>query len=138
MRYAQWSSRTLVTLLMVLGLVGAACSKSSTSTGGTPLPSATSTAPTTSQPPAGATLQEGANNKFVFTPAKVTVKQGATITVSNVGNVPHTFTVTGQSIDITNSPGQSQDVTISLPPGTYPFVCRFHASLGMKGTLVVS
>jgi plastocyanin len=24
-----------------------------------------------------------------------------------------------------------------LPPGTYPFVCRFHESMGMKGTLVV-
>ena len=35
---------------------------------------------------------------FVFTPAKLTVKQGATITVSNAGGVPHTFTVTGQKV----------------------------------------
>lgn len=27
--------------------------------------------------------------------------------------------------------------TIDLPPGTYPFVCRFHESMGMTGTLVV-
>jgi plastocyanin len=51
---------------------------------------------------------------------------------------PHTFTVTGQSIDITNDAGQSQTVTINLPAGTYPFICRFHQGLGMKGTLTVT
>jgi len=28
-------------------------------------------------------------------------------------------------------------VTIDLAPGTYPFICRFHESQGMTGTLVV-
>lgn len=36
-----------------------------------------------------------------------------------------------------NSGGQSQEVTINLAPGTYRFVCRFHESLGMEGTLIV-
>ena len=135
----RWITRTLVTSVAALGLIGAACSKSNTSSGGgTPSP-ATSNPPatTTGAPSATTTLQQGANNQFVFTPAKLTVKQGATITVSNAGGVPHTFTVTGQSIDITNNRGQSQDVTINLPPGTYPFICRFHVNLGMKGTLIV-
>ena len=37
-----------------------------------------------------------------------------------------------------NSPGQSQNVTINLAPGTYQFICRFHVGLGMKGTLTVT
>jgi plastocyanin len=45
--------------------------------------------------------------------------------------------VTGQGIDIETLPGKPAKVTIDLPPGTYPFVCRFHESMGMKGTLVV-
>jgi plastocyanin len=54
-----------------------------------------------------------------------------------VSQVPHTFTVTGHGIDVETQPGKTSLITIDLPPGTYPFICRFHVSLGMKGTLVV-
>jgi plastocyanin len=118
-------------LSLILGL--ASCS-SSTSTPSATTPSAT-TAPSTS----GSTLQQGAGDQLVFNPTTLTVKHGTTITVSNVtASTPHTFTITGKGIDITNDGGKSQQVTINLPPGTYPFFCRFHVSLGMKGTLVVN
>jgi plastocyanin len=65
------------------------------------------------------------------------VKKTTAITVANVGSTAHTFTVTDQNIDIENQQGQSQQVTIDLAPGTYPFICRFHVSEGMTGTLVV-
>jgi len=75
---------------------------------------------------------------YQFTPAKITVHQGDTITVSDTNpNTPHTFTVTGTDIDVSNDAMSSQDVTIDLAPGTYPFICRFHESQGMTGTLVV-
>ena len=32
---------------------------------------------------------------------------------------------------------QQSKVKIDLPPGTYPFFCSFHQSLGMTGTLTV-
>ena len=124
-------SALLLAALLALVSAGVACSKDSTTT--TPTGAA--------QAPAGgggATLEQGAGGAMVFSPTKLTVKQGDTITVSNVGSVPHTFTVTGQSVDVTNQPGQSQQVKIDLPPGTYPFVCTFHASSGMTGTLVVT
>jgi len=54
------------------------------------------------------------------------------------GTASHTFTITGKGIDVVNSPGQSQNVTINLAPGTYQFICRFHVSLGMRGTLTVT
>ena len=76
---------------------------------------------------------------YQFTPSTPKVASGATITVKNgTSDTPHTFTVTGQSIDVTVDPGTTQDVKVDLPPGTYPFICTFHESLGMTGTLTVT
>jgi len=75
---------------------------------------------------------------FSFDPAEIAVKSGATITVDNTSSgTPHTFTIPGSDIDVTNDGGASQDVKIDLPPGTYEFVCRFHESSGMTGTITV-
>jgi plastocyanin len=76
---------------------------------------------------------------YQFTPATVKVAGGDTIEVTNTNpQTPHTFTVTGETIDVSLDPGSSTDVKIDLPPGTYPFECKFHSSLGMRGTLKVS
>ena len=83
------------------------------------------------------TVLEGSDNGFTFSPSTMTVHQGETITLANVSDTAHTFTVTGRGIDIETMPGKTATVTIDLPPGTYPFVCCFHSSMGMKGTLVV-
>jgi plastocyanin len=112
--------RSVIGIVVVAALLGA-CSKSSNSTSGG----------------ASTTLKQGSGG-LVFTPATLSVKKGDTISVQNVGSTAHTFTVTGQSIDVTNDAGKSQDVTIDLAPGTYPFICRFHESSGMKGTLTVT
>jgi plastocyanin len=75
---------------------------------------------------------------FSFTPSTVQVKSGATIALNNTNpQTPHTFTVSGQDIDASLDPLSTTKVTIDLPPGTYPFICRFHSGSGMKGTLVV-
>jgi len=75
---------------------------------------------------------------YSFTPSNVTVSPGGTVVVQNAtASTQHTFTVSGQGIDVVNNGGQTSSVAINLPPGTYPFICRFHAGLGMTGTLVV-
>ena len=79
----------------------------------------------------------GTGDGDTFAPSTVTVNRGQLITVDNVGQVPHTFTVTGHGIDVETQSGKTSQITIDLPPGTYPFICRFHIALGMKGTLVV-
>ncbi len=134
-------ARVFIGLAAALGMLGAACSKSSspstTPTTATQPPAATTPPASASPSVAGTTVQQGAGG-FVFSPATFSVKKGESITVSNVGVVPHTFTVTGKGIDVVNNPGQSQNVSINLTPGTYPFICRFHVNLGMKGTLTVT
>ena len=130
-----------------LGLVAAACgNNASASTNGTTTPTPTPSpspsmapSPSTSMPSNTImrTVVEGPGNSFAFMPSAITVKQGATLTLDNVSDTAHTFTVTSQSIDVETQPGQTSQVTIDLPPGSYPFICRFHQSLGMTGTLVV-
>jgi plastocyanin len=66
------------------------------------------------------------------------VKEGTQLAIMNTASFDHTFTVTGTSIDMVTKGGQSGQATIDLKPGTYPFICRFHVSSGMKGTLVVT
>jgi len=76
---------------------------------------------------------------YAFTPSNVTAASGATIQVKNsTPQTPHTFTVTGEDIDVALDPRSTAEVTIDLPRGTYAFECRYHAGSGMKGTLIVT
>jgi plastocyanin len=122
----------------VLGLLLAACSSSSSATPPATAPPApaSSAAPATSAGPSVATLTQ---DNFAFSPTKLTVKSGSTITLTDANAATsHNFTIDGQGVNVTNAPGQSQDVTLNLQPGTYPFYCSFHVSQGMKGTLTVT
>jgi plastocyanin len=87
---------------------------------------------------ASATVTQGAGGQLAFSPATLTVKQGDTIEIDDVASIPHTFTIAGQGVDLVNQGGQKQTVAISLAPGTYTFICRFHVSSGMQGTLTVT
>jgi len=75
---------------------------------------------------------------FFFTPRAVVVHTGDSLRIANVSTSPHTFTISSEGIDVVNSPGQAKSITIKLKAGSYPFVCTFHQSLGMTGTLIVS
>lgn len=147
--------RGLLLGFVVLALVAAACGKTATASegggSGSGGGSGTSTGSSGASGGSGGsgygagggggmmatTVLEGPDNGFTFSPSTVKVTQGQTITLVNVSDAAHTFTVTGQGIDIETLPGKTATVTIDLSPGTYPFVCRFHESMGMKGTLVV-
>jgi plastocyanin len=101
--------------------------------GGSPTPTATQSG---GPGPVAMTVSQ---INYKFTPSTFTVKSGATIAVKDANpTTPHTFTIQGKGIDVTNNPGESHDVKIDLPPGTYSFVCRFHAAMGMKGKLTVT
>jgi plastocyanin len=120
MRNGSSSMRRALVVVAVFGMLAVSCSKqASARTAGT------------------VTLREGPGNGYTFAPSTVTVNRRQLITVDNVSQVPHTFTVTGHGIDVETQSGKTSQITIDLPPGTYPFICRFHVSLGMKGTLVV-
>jgi plastocyanin len=137
--------RFLLLGIVALGLVAAACGKSASAsenptTSPTPSPAISPTpSPSYGMPGSNTkTVIEGPGNSFAFMPSTINVKQGTTLMLNNVSDTAHTFTVTGQGIDVETQPGETSQVTIDLKPGSYPFICRFHQSLGMTGTLVVT
>jgi plastocyanin len=83
-------------------------------------------------------VEQGGGGQLAFAPASLSIKQGQSLAVSDVGSISHTFTIDGQGIDVVNAAGQSQSVKIDLQPGTYTFICRFHVGEGMQGTLTVT
>jgi plastocyanin len=74
---------------------------------------------------------------YSFSPTFVKIPAGATsltVTVKNMGQHQHTFTVSSQQIDKVLNPGDSVTVTVNVPgPGAIGFSCRFHKSQGMQG-----
>jgi len=128
-----------VCLTLALALAAAACSKSSSPPGSiATTPIAPVQSPASSSPSGETAAVTVSQTNYQFSPANLSVNQGDTIAVKDATTgTPHTFTIEGKGVDVVNDAGQTQTVTIDLPPGTYPFICRFHSSLGMKGTLTV-
>jgi plastocyanin len=71
---------------------------------------------------------------FSFSPADLTVSDGDTITVLNIGDTSHTFTTEDEAIDEEIGPGEEVEVTIE-GVSSQGFLCRFHSQ--MTGTLTV-
>ena len=100
--------------------------------------------PTASANSSGSSSQEGSGrssgavkiSNFKFSPASVTVTQGARVTVTNQDSTAHTATADdGHSFDTgTLAQGAAQTVSVSKP-GSYPYHCSIHPF--MHGTLVV-
>jgi plastocyanin len=74
---------------------------------------------------------------FDYEPTFVQVPKGTTsvtVTIKNVGQAQHTFTVPADHIDQVVNPGQTFVETVALPQkGAVGFYCRFHKSQGMQG-----
>ena len=73
---------------------------------------------------------------FAFSPATITVKRGAKVTVTNNDSTAHTATAdNGTSFDTGDiDPSSSKTFTVSKP-GTYAYHCTIHPF--MHGKLVV-
>jgi plastocyanin len=71
---------------------------------------------------------------FGFSPTELSVTEGQTITVANIGENSHTFTTDDEAIDETIGAGETVDITLT-GVATGGFHCRFHSQ--MTGTLTV-
>ena len=82
---------------------------------------------------AATTTVQAVDNKFQ--PVTATVSVGDTVTWHNGGSSPHD--VTASAFKSGNlDPGKTYSWT-ATKAGTYAYVCRYHESAGMKGTVVV-
>lgn len=72
---------------------------------------------------------------FAFSPTELSVTEGQTISITNTGDVSHTFTTDDGAIDQTISAGETVDVKLTgVTSGG--FHCRFHTQ--MTGTFTVA
>jgi plastocyanin len=151
-------------LVLAVGLVAAACGKSSNSSGGSPSPSAGSPSPSESESSGnggGGTITIGsdqANNKgsedvsgeasvevemddFYFKPTVLTGTPGQKVTLElkNEGSALHNFSLPDQSLDQDVQPDGSGTVSVTFPQsGFLEFFCKFHKATGMVGELTTS
>ena len=71
---------------------------------------------------------------FSFSPQDLSVTEGQTITVSNIGETSHTFTTDDGAVDETIGAGDTVEITLTGVT-TRGFHCRFHSQ--MTGNLTV-
>lgn len=75
--------------------------------------------------------------EFLFGPEKITVKQGQTITWTNVDDSPHQVTVQGETTLRTPVVLKGQSTALKFDyVGTYGYICGLHP--GMKGQIEVT
>jgi plastocyanin len=74
---------------------------------------------------------------YAFDPGCTQAAPGATLTIMDTGAIPHTFTVTGTSVDVAVAAGESKQVMLTgLAAGTYEVVCKLHNE--MRGSLKIA
>lgn len=84
---------------------------------------------------AAGTTVEMQDSKFV--PDPITVNVGDTVTFKNTGALPHTAQTKDGTFDTGNvNAGQSKDVVMKKA-GTFKYICLYHESTGMVGTIEV-
>lgn len=82
-----------------------------------------------------ATVEAG---EFFFSPTILTGPAGQeiTLTVTNVGQALHNFSLPDQDVDVDVQPGQETEVTVTLPSsGALTFECKYHLAQNMLGEL---
>jgi len=84
-------------------------------------------------------------SEYKFAPATTTAMPGsATFVLTNAGATEHELRIfkgdTAVGAVAPVAPGKSGQVTVTLEPGDYTYVCKVaaHDQLGMKGTLTVA
>lgn len=121
------------TILLVLGLALLAfgCNNDSSNPYGSSATTAPSSSPT---PPAPNTV---VMSGMAFSPASITVTVGTTVTWKNADGVAHTSTSDTGVWDTGRMAAGATATTTFATAGTYPYNCVYHASMGMKGTVIV-
>ena len=77
-------------------------------------------------------------SNFMFSPMTLSVKPGATISVTNKDSATHTLTASGPGGFNTGNISHNQTKTFKAPtkPGTYQYICNIHQY--MMGTIKVT
>ena len=106
-------------------------------------PEASPTPCPTGMPDAGAapTVVTVESVDIDFIPAEVTIPANTDVTfiLPNNGRIPHNFSIDELDVSVTFQAGETKEVVINAPAGTYEYYCNIpgHTPAGMVGTLTV-
>ena len=130
--------KTLVAVVALTALAGAACSSGGDDNGGTTGATSASgctadnATDLTGDDPFVVTIQD-----LAFSPDCFSAASASSITIENKDSVTHTFTIDGTQVDVSIDGGDTfNGESAGLEPGTYPFHCKIHSS--MTGTVIVT
>lgn len=137
-------SRPLATLVAIVALFVASACGGGTATvapaAGTNPPAATASAATggaACAPTADAGTVAAAMADTAFSPGQITAKVGDVVAWTNNDSATHTATLKDDPTCTTANLGQGETGALKFTAaGTYPFVCKIHAS--MTGTIEVT
>ena len=133
--------RRTATVLVGLGLLGAACGGGGGGGGGGTTAGGTTTGGGgVNCSSGGSSAQTVTQQGLMFHPATFSVKSCSVVTISNKDGILHTFTIANSPVDVSLA-GGTKTATIALPPGTYTFYCTIHGSpngTGMAGKITVT
>ncbi|MCA9878940.1 MAG: cupredoxin domain-containing protein, partial [Thermomicrobiales bacterium] len=82
------------------------------------------------------------SHDIYFEPKDITIPANTDVTfiLPNEGVTLHNFSIPDLGIDVDIAPGETQEVVVNAPAGTYAFDCNVpgHKEAGMVGTLTVT
>jgi nitrite reductase (NO-forming) len=91
--------------------------------------------------PAAATAVDITAKDIFFEPKDVSIPANTDVTfkIVNEGAAAHNFSIDALKISVDLAPGETKEVVVNAPPGTYEFYCNVpgHKQAGMVGTLTV-
>jgi plastocyanin len=87
-------------------------------------------------PPPSAAHVEAVDNSFEPQTLKIPTGRPVSVHLENTGSSRHTFTVPALNVSVTLEPGAEEIVKLDVPNRETEFICEFHGSGGMTGTIV--
>jgi cytochrome c oxidase subunit II len=88
---------------------------------------------------AAAAVKVAETDALVFQPSGATAKVGDVIEWTNTGNAVHNVVFDNQAVPSSDTMNQGDTFEIKFTKaGTYSYVCKFHESVNMRGTITVT
>jgi plastocyanin len=136
----------ILIVVAAMGIFGMSCGSNGNEGSQPPATTPVATTPAPTESPSLNCTDESSGAVFDLTmqntsfhPSCVVAKSTQSISIENKDGILHNFSITGTSVDVDVQPGSTfNGRPAGVAAGTYSFFCKYHRSVGMVGTIVVT